>query len=203
VVVDLGPGVQHGGDGLFVPLEVGDQDLDRAGGNPLVHEPDRLGEDPGAKVRQVVTVYGRDNGVPEVHHRRSLSDPPWLLQIGNRGPAVGHGAVAAVPRADVPQDHERRRTMLPALTDVGAVGLLANGMEVQLPHQVLEPYIVSPAGGLHLEPRRLPFRERNRPMAPHYLVQRIRHLPVVTVVTRRFLTGAPNLDPVSEEVMAT
>ena len=63
VVVDVGARLEHGADGGLVPLEVGDEHLDRAGGNARADLPDRLGEDERAEVGEVVAVHGGDDGV--------------------------------------------------------------------------------------------------------------------------------------------
>ena len=90
-------------------------------------------------------------------------------------PAVRDGAVGAVPRADVAEDHEGGRAVLPALADVGAVGFLANGMEVQLPHQLLEPKVLGTSWSTNLQPPRLALRERLYAVATGYLVKRLAH----------------------------
>lgn len=115
---------------------------------------------------------------------------------------MGDRAVAAVPRTNVAKDHEGGRAVLPAFTDVGAVSLLANRMEAQLTHQVLEAYIVGSSGRPDFEPRGLSFRERLDPVPTHYLVQRIRHLPVVTVPFSPIRAGAPNLEGAPYEGIA-
>jgi len=66
--------------------------------------------------------------------------------------SMGDGAVSAIAGADVAEDHEGGGAVLPALADVGAVGFLADGMEVELAHQALEPHIVGAAGRFDLEP---------------------------------------------------
>ena len=80
-------------------------------------------------------------------------DPFRLLPVLPGRPAVGDGAVAAVPRAHVTQDHEGRGGLFPALADVRTAGLLAHRVEIPLPHQPLEADVVRPAGGPHLQPR--------------------------------------------------
>ena len=64
-------------------------------------------------------------------------------------------AEAAAPRAGVAEDHERRGAALPALADVRAGGLLADRVEVLRLDQRLQLAVARPAGGGHLEPRRL------------------------------------------------
>ena len=71
------------------------------------------------------------------------------------GRPCANGAVAAVPRADVAQDHEGGGEIFPALADVRAVRLLADGVEIPLPHQALQAQVLRPTRRAHLEPRRL------------------------------------------------
>ena len=47
-------------------------------------------------------------------------------------------AVAAGPCADVPEDHERRRAVMPALADVGTAGFFAHRAQVKLAHEALK-----------------------------------------------------------------
>ena len=50
------------------------------------------------------------------------------------------------------EDHERGGAVVPALADVGAVRLLADGVEPELAHQPLEAVVVLGAGRAHLQP---------------------------------------------------
>src|SRR5579863_9719584 len=83
------------------------------------------------------------------------SHPIGLSKVVRGRPPMSHGAIRAIAGADVAQDHERRGAMLPALADVGTMGLLTNSVKVQVPHQALEPGIVGPAWRFDLEPARL------------------------------------------------
>ena len=71
-----------------------------------------------------------------------------------------HGAVGARARADVAEDHERRGAVVPALADVGAVRVFADGVELQLAHDALQPEVVLRPGRAHLQPLGL---RRTRP----------------------------------------
>jgi hypothetical protein len=94
--------------------------------------------------------------------------------------------------------------MLPTLPDVGAVGFLAHRMQIQLTHQVLEPYIVSTTRGSNLEPRWLAFREGSNPVSTHDLVKRIRHSEgIFGPLQAHIRFGAPNLEAVLRKVSAT
>jgi hypothetical protein len=84
-------------------------------------------------------------------------------------------AVGAVPRTDVAKDHERGRAVLPTLTDVRAVRLLADCVQVERPHQLLQVEVISSTRRFDLEPRGFPLRKRLYPMATHDLVERLAH----------------------------
>ena len=79
-------------------------------------------------------------------------------------------AVGTISRANVAKDHESGGAMLPAFADVGAVRLLANRVEVELTHHVLEPQVVRSARSLNLEPRWLALGKGLDAMPTHYLV---------------------------------
>ena len=83
---------------------------------------------------------------------------------------MGDRTVRAVPRTDVPEDHERRSPVLPALTYVWAPGLFADGMQVQLPHQTLEPQILRTPRCPHLEPRGFALRKWLNAVPTDYLI---------------------------------
>ena len=102
----------------------------------------------------------------------AVGDARRLADVVLGRPAVGDGAVGAVPRADVAEDHEGGGAVLPALADVRAVRLLADRVEVELAHQLLEPQVVRPAWGANLQPRRLSVGEEFGAVAANDLIQR-------------------------------
>ena len=155
VVQDRGPCLEHRGERRGAPLEIGDQRLDAAARGVPMHGAEGLRPVPGAAVGEVVAVDRRDHHVLEAELADRAADALGLLAVLPRGPTVRDRAVAAVARAHVAQDHEGRRRVLPALADVRAAGLLADGMEVPLAHAVLEAHVVRAAGRANLEPRRL------------------------------------------------
>ena len=123
-----------------------------------------------------VAIDGREHHVLEAHLGRRLGDALGLSRIELRGPPVGDRAVRAVSRTDVAEDHERRGAVLPALADVGAVSFLADGVEVELAHEVLESRVVRPAWRPHLEPARLSLWEGVGPAPAQNLVEGIRQV---------------------------
>jgi len=80
----------------------------------------------------------------ELAHR--APHPLRLLAVLPDGLAVRDRTVAAVPRAHVPQDHEGRRRILPALADVRAVRLLADGVQLEAPDEPQQPVVHRPLG---------------------------------------------------------
>ena len=63
-------------------------------------------------------------------------DPQRLRAVDQVGLPVLHVAKAAAARADVAEDHEGGGAALPALADVGAVRLLADGVQALLARSV-------------------------------------------------------------------
>jgi hypothetical protein len=100
------------------------------------------------------------------------------------------GAVGAIAGADIAQDHESRSAVLPTLADVGAMRLFADGMQVELTHQVLEPHIVGSTGRLDLEPRGFSLGERLGAVTPHDLIERFWHWELVSFAAR----GDPSVE---------
>jgi hypothetical protein len=120
----------------------------------------RLGENERAEVRKIVAIHGCDDGMLELHLSDRGGDPRRLLDVVLWRPPVRHGAVRAVPRAHVAQHHERGRAVLPALTDVGAVGFLADGVQVEVAHQLLESQVLRATRSANFEPARLSLGQR-------------------------------------------
>jgi hypothetical protein len=85
------------------------------------------------------------------------------------------GAVGAVASADIPEDHERGRAVLPALADVRTVGLLTHRVKVQLPHQLFEPEVVGTSRCPNLQPSGLALGQRFDTVTPDDLIKSLAH----------------------------
>ena len=105
-----------------------------------------------AAVRQVVPVHTSDDDVLQPHKLHRLGQTHRLLGVILDGRSMSDGAVRTVARANVSQHHERRRTVLPALPDVGATCLLAHGVKPETPHQPSDLGVVAPTGRTNLQP---------------------------------------------------
>src|SRR6201999_4197755 len=95
--------------------------------------------------------------VAQAHRFHLVGDAERLERVVPARLAGLHVAEAAAAGADVAEDHESRRAALPALADVRAVGLLADGVEVVVADLLLQPPVVRAARRRDFQPRRLAF----------------------------------------------
>jgi hypothetical protein len=93
--------------------------------------------------------------MPKRHPFNRIGDTRRLRKIELVRFAVRNRAVRARARAYVAENHERCRSVMPALADVRTARLFADGMELQLLHDALQAQIVLRSRRTHLEPRRL------------------------------------------------
>src|SRR5439155_2618483 len=95
--------------------------------------PHGLREDFRSAVFELVAVHAGDHRVADAELLDRERGAARLVKIELRGTSRLHGAEAARAGADVAEDHERRRLAAPALGDVGAHRVLADGMKLPLP----------------------------------------------------------------------
>ena len=160
VVEDVGPLGDHLRERHLLAAEVGRQHLDLALRRLHADRADHADEGGGAVVGQVVAVDARDDRVAQAHLRDRARDARGLERVVPRRLAGLHVAEAAAARAGVAEDHERRGAALPALADVRAGGLLADGVQVLLLDHRRQVAVLRAARGGDLEPRRLALAER-------------------------------------------
>ena len=84
VVEHVGPRVEDDAQRRLVPLEIRDQHLEAAGGDPRPRLGDRPGEVRRAEVRQVVAIDGGDDDVAELEGVDGAGDLDRLLLVGRR-----------------------------------------------------------------------------------------------------------------------
>ena len=129
-----------GGEDLFqrlrTALEVGHQELDAAAGQHRVDLSSGLGVQPGTAVGKVITGDAGDGRVAQFHLRHRGGHPGGLVLVVLGGTAGGDVAEVATARAQLATDEEGRLALVPALVDIGAVGLRAHGVELLPTHQV-------------------------------------------------------------------
>ena len=116
---------------------------------------DRVGEDRRAAVREIVAIDRGDDDVIEIEGADRAGDALGLRAIRRGGPSVRDRAVRAGARADVAENHEGRRAVIPALADVRALRFLADRVQLEAAHQPLQPQIARRSRRADLQPLRL------------------------------------------------
>mmetsp|Transcript_9919 Transcript_9919/g.23262 ORF Transcript_9919/g.23262 Transcript_9919/m.23262 type:complete len:203 (-) Transcript_9919:1259-1867(-) len=91
-----------------------------------------------AAILQVVAVHAGDDDVLELQRRNRLGQVQRLVHVQRVRAAVAHVAEGAAAGALVAHDHEGRRALAEALADVGAAGLLADGVQLVLAQDLLD-----------------------------------------------------------------
>ena len=134
-----------------------------------------LGVQPGAFVGQVVAGDAGDGGVAQLHGRHGFGDPARLVGVVVGRLAGVDLAEVAPPRALRAADEERRLAVLPALVDVRAAGLLADGVQAFALHEVLQPAVLRAHPRLRLDPVRLLLDRRRR--VPHLEAEELATAP--------------------------
>ena len=114
-----------------ITVEIRDQDLDSHPGRGVTHLADRLREDARPTVGQVIAGDTRDHDVLQAERADRLGDASRFVVVEPGRPAGLHRAEPACPGAGVTEDHDRRGALVPALSDVRAVGLFADGVQRQ------------------------------------------------------------------------
>src|SRR5699024_1391765 len=101
----------------------------------LVDLPDRPCVQPGAAVGQVVPRHARDGRVAQSHLPHGIGHATRLIRTEAGGLARVDLAEVAAAGALLATDEERGLPVLPALEDVGAARLLADGVEARAADQ--------------------------------------------------------------------
>ena len=131
----LGAGVEDLGEQVRTTGEVGDEHLDPAAGDVGVYTSNGLGVEPRSLVGEVVPGNAGHRRIAQSHPGDRLRDAPRLIAVELcRATGVDLTEVAP-PGALVTADEEGGLPVLPALEDVRASGLLADGVQALVPHQ--------------------------------------------------------------------
>lgn len=142
--IHIQPALGHHLDHVQVAAEVTRQGLDQQGRLLGLDAADGLGEVMGAAVGQVVAVDAGEDDVAQPPAGQGLCGVLGLVGVEGRGPAVRLDAAEAAPaRAGVAHEHDGGGggvlvVAAPALADVGAPGLLADGVQAQPPQVRLD-----------------------------------------------------------------
>src|SRR5206468_1366510 len=112
--------------------------------------------------RKVVAGDPGHGRVPKAHRADRRGHPARLVAVQRLRPAGVDLAEVTPARALVAADEERGLPVLPALVDVGAAGLLADGVQALAPDQALELGVFRTHPRPRLDPRRLALDRRLR-----------------------------------------
>ena len=93
VVEDVGPRIEHGTERVFVAPKIGNQDLDAALRQAGAGLTNRLREDRGAAVAEVVAVDRCDHDIGEIQRTNRIRDADRLVNVERRRPSVRDGTV--------------------------------------------------------------------------------------------------------------
>jgi hypothetical protein len=147
--------LQHIVQGRFVAVEIGDQNFNLAGRVEFANFSDRLGPVHRTAVGEVVAIDRGDNGVFEIKMLYGLGHVCRLHRVKVHRLALIHRAKAAVPRARIAAEHERRSLVRPAFENVRALRFLADGMQIQPVDQLHHLILIARVAKLDLQPIRL------------------------------------------------
>ena len=131
-----------------IALRIGDQRLDPSQRPASADRLDALCDERHPTVGEIVAGHHRQHGVVEPHTVDRFGDPRRLTGVRLERLAGVDQAEAARSRAALPQHHERRCAVGPALGEVRAAGVLADGDEVEIADRLLELQHLGPE--LHL-----------------------------------------------------
>jgi hypothetical protein len=114
-------------------------------------------------IRKIIAIDHGDDGVVKAHAGDLAGNMIRLIIIHDALGVTGlHGAKTTAPRAGVTKDHESSRARIPALGNVRATGLFANGVErvsTQVAFDVVKPIAMD---FIHFQPTRLQRDTRGR-----------------------------------------
>ena len=92
---------------------------------------DRFGKHPGAAIRQFVSIDGRNDGMPQTQRLHRLRDLARFFFIDCKRAPGRHCAIMAAAGANIAENQERRRPVIPAFPDVRTARLFADRMKTQ------------------------------------------------------------------------
>lgn len=129
VIEDIRCGLENGFESLWISPEIRDQNFDS---RPRTFGPDladRLGEERGPSVPQIVACHRSDDSVIQVESDHGLGDVMGVIPLGRKRIAFSYGTKSAVSRARVPEEKKSGGFFLPAFPDIGTPGTLTDRVE--------------------------------------------------------------------------
>ena len=122
-------GIEHDTEWLFESLKIRDQDFDATPRSEQANLANRFGKYFCATNIVVVTIDAGYYGMFDPEGRDRLGHTGGLFIIDRLRLSLGYSTKTTAPSADVAQQHEGCRAMIPALADVGTLGGLTDGVQ--------------------------------------------------------------------------
>ena len=144
-------------DVLFLAFEIGNERLHRRGRTDPSNRIDRFGPNNGTAICEVVPVDTGQNAVFDLHQLDRARHALRLLPIHSIRPTGLYSAKATTAGADIPQDHEGRRTRAPALSHIWATPALTDRVQFIVVHELAHRTEVFSRWQLHSQPFGLSF----------------------------------------------
>ncbi len=129
MIQDVGPCIEHDAKRLFQSLKIRNQHFDAALRYERANLADCLRENLCPANVVVVAIHAGHNRVLQSQRGHRFGDALRFLPIDSLRLAFGHRAESATARANVAQQHEGRRAMIPALANVRALGRLTHRVQ--------------------------------------------------------------------------
>src|SRR4030095_840819 len=108
-----------------------DQHFDAAAGHTLSDGFDGSGEQRGSAIFQVIAVDAGHDGETKSHLFDGFGDAARLIPVHFERSTFLDRAKPAAPRAEIPENHERRGAPIPTIADIRTRRRLTNRMEFE------------------------------------------------------------------------
>lgn len=113
-------------------IEIGHEHLDDDAGIDGAHGLDGMLKVFGATIAQIIASDGGDDHVAQLHAASGLGDAEWFVGFEGIGLCGLHGAKSTGAGAFFPRDHEGGGALTPAFPTIRALGLFADGDELEV-----------------------------------------------------------------------
>src|SRR5712671_93416 len=155
MVEHIWPRANDGFKSLPVSAKIRDQHLNFTTWNARTNFGNGARKNTRAAIGLIVAIDGRHHRVAQTHELRRFGHALRLLLVRRRsGLARRYGAKSARSRANVAENHERRRAMFPTFTHVRAARTLAHRIKAQRAHDALQILIIRPIEKFDAQPVR-------------------------------------------------
>ena len=153
---DVGPCVDDDVDRGEIAAVIAAENLDSSSGHALVNRAHGIGEDQCAAVGEIVAVDGRHDEILPAQIAHGFGHAQRFEPVDLSARITGLDvAETAAARAEIAQDHDRRRSRAPAFRHIRTGRLFADRMQRERIDPRLDALVLRPARQRNPQPRRL------------------------------------------------